>query len=488
MIIQKIKENPLVTIIFTISTLLFLYQHSTTIVWDFSAYILNAQYLFYQGTYFEVYRAPIMPLLLGFFLIFKSLAPYLYIVFTSSLFLYSNIKLSGVIYKKYFSKYLIKKSTIFFLFYFFSLSPFVLKYGISTGTELLSLAFFELFLIFYIENKLSGHFLALAFLTRYNFLLFVPLLLLNKDYKKILKNFLIFFAMIFPWLLFNYIKFGNWFTSIVDSYALNIFNRSYLIQPFPFLAPFEVIGWFLPFFLIGIFIAIKEILKNKSIIKNKYTLLFFLIFLLILFDFKNTPLKIIRYLFALSLPIAFFSTIAAITIIKKYPKIQKYILAVLIIGFLISSSSLFLFQNQIKNNDDLFYDAAKDIKQLNLQNCRILSPHWVPVTYYTENVYPLGLNKIPQALENDKIILIFKNFTTIDDLFEKEYLENIPRFIDREKYFFLAKKGLTNETCMPRYVYNEPYTRNHCEIISKKFSKIKLEKLSLKICKLTNKN
>ena len=125
---EMIKNNFLIVILFIISTSFFIFQHYNMLSWDFSSYVLNAKYLFYNGTYFEVYRAPMASFLLGFFLLFNNLSEYLYIIFVSSLFFYANIKLSTILFEKYFSKSIENKETIknnnkqliMFVFYFFS--------------------------------------------------------------------------------------------------------------------------------------------------------------------------------------------------------------------------------------------------------------------------------------------------------------------------------------------------------------------------------
>ena len=493
---EGIKNNFLIIILFIISTSFFIFQHYNMLSWDFSSYVLNAKYLFYNGTYFEVYRAPMASFILGFFLLFKSISEYLYIIFVSSLFFYANIKLSTILFEKYFSKSIenrenIKnenKQLIIFVFYFFSLSYFVLLFGTQVGTELLGLAFFELFLAYFLNNKVSGHFLALAFLSRYNFMLFLPFLLLNKDYKKILKNILAFILVISPWLIFNYLTFGNFFTSIIDSYALNVFNRQDVAQQFRFISLLKPINWFLPLFLIGIFYSLMKIIKNRNklIYNDKEDWLFFAVFLLIIYDFYSTPFKINRYLFNLSLPIAFFSLSGTIFLRKMFKIPSKIIIIIFLIIFLFTSYGLYLNYKNLRPEYNKFYDAAKDIKELNIENCLILSPHWVLITYFTENVYPLGLNNLNESINRNEIILIFYKDTTIDDMFNINDIDKLPQILKTNNYVFLGKKGISNETCSKKYVYNPPYVKNHCEIISTKFKKIGFDKLALKSCNLIN--
>ena len=89
------KENLLIVFVFVSSTSFFIYQHSTGISWDFSVYVLNAKYIFSDGKYFEWLRPPLIPVFLGLFSLFGwKASEYLFIIFTSGLFLFSSIKLS----------------------------------------------------------------------------------------------------------------------------------------------------------------------------------------------------------------------------------------------------------------------------------------------------------------------------------------------------------------------------------------------------------
>jgi|APSaa5957512576_1039674.scaffolds.fasta_scaffold01023_2 hypothetical protein len=479
----KTKEHQSIFLMFILTTFFLIFQHKTAQSWDFSVYVLNAKYLFSNGTYFELYRAPLASGLLGLLFIFGKLSEYIYLIITSTLFLIANLKLSNSIFKKY-----PKKELAQLIFYFFSLSIFVLVYATSVGTELLGLAFFELFLAALINKKVSGHYLGLAILTRYNFLIFFPFLFFNKNYKKIIKNTFLTFIIILPWGIFNFIRYNNWFASIIDSYALNVYLRDYIFQSFNFLIIAKLTTWFLPLTIIGLTLSILQIIKTKNLKSKSLSIIFILISILIIFDCYQIPLKIERYLFNLSLPIAFFSSIGFLYLYNKIKIPKKIIIFALVIIFLLIISTLTFGAYQRRHYTDKFYNAAQDIKKLDLTSCEILSPHWVPVTYYTENVYALGSNSIQSSIYNNKIILIFKGETTIDDLFKTSEIESTNKIYETEEYFLIGKVNLTKINCAPKYVYNSTIVNNHCEILSKRFTKIKLETISYKTCELINFN
>ncbi len=477
------KQNKLLIFLFLVSTSLFCYEHSANLSWDFSAYVLNAKYLFYNGTYFETLRPPMVPLLLAPFLIFGVIGEYLYIILVSCLFFYSSIKLSDTLFKNQ-DKYLMR-----FAFYLFSLGTFQLHYSIFAGSELLGLVFFELFLVQLLTGKVSGFYFGLAFLTRYNFLIFFPLLFLNKDYKKIIKNLLLFLAVVFPWFLFNYIHFGNWFTSFVDAYANNVLFRDYIHTPLKFMDVFSVFGLSFIFFIIGIIFWLKDIRLSKQWFKENLISLFFIIlFFFIIWDYSKIPLKDKRYLFNLILPIAFFSVKGVIEILKlRINYVKEKVIFILIILFLISSLTVFMGFYRNYGWSDSYLNAANDIKSLGIENCEILAPDWVLVTYYTENVYPLGKNPVNQSLKEGKIILIFEwNGNAIDDTYSINELESNFKLLEKRDYVFYVKPGFSNETCAKKYVFDETYVRNHCEVISSRFKKIGLDGFVKSFCDWIN--
>jgi hypothetical protein len=456
--------------------------------WDFVSYIANAKYLFYEGSYFEVYRAPIVSLILAIFLWMGKIAEYLFIIIVSLIHLYSIIQLSDSLYDKYLFRYKLKKETVRFLFYLFSLSPFVLSYGLSIGTELLALSFFQLFLANFIEDKNSGAYLALAVLTRYNFLLFFPFLFFNKKIKKILLNLGSFLIVLFPWFLFNFLKFGNWFTSIVDSYFLNIVSRQDAVQPFNFSALLYVISWLLPFLIIGLGFFLSNLIKEKKkVLDFRYEFLFLIISLLFLWDFYHTPFKIARYTFNLSLPIAFFCVLGAIYLLKKMKTKefrQSILLILLLFSIIISLFVLAFYYNQ-RGIDDIYRDAAEDLKELNLQGCKTLSPHWVPINYYLEQssllTYDIGI-----AIYNKEIVVIFQNYPTMDDEYDIERLESYNQLKNTEDYIIFGKENITSDDCKKWQGFDSSMISDQCIVISSMFKNIGLDKFASKMCNLVN--
>ena len=482
------KENPILSALFAITTIFFLIQHYFNFTWDFAAYLANAKYLFYGGNYFEVYRAPLISIILAPLLLLGTIAPYAYVLLISALFFYSTIKLSNALFEKYFYKYNIKKKTINLIFYIFSLNFFVLIFGLIVGTELLALALFQLFLAYFILNKNSGHLLALTFLSRYNFFIFIPLLFINKSIKKIIKNLALFSLFIFPWLLFNKLKWGNWFTSIADSFYLNIFSRLGIAEAFQFSSILNVTNWLLPFFLIGLLVPIIILIrsKNKKLSTYKYEILFLSIFLLFLYDIQGIPFKITRYLFNLALPIAFFSTLGATFILINLKKsFKKLFTTALIVALLITMIIAAQYSFTIDSSDTMYSEAAQSIEELGLTECQILSPHWVPINYYNGNTRYLPYD-IPDGLSKNEIMLIFYQYPTMDDQFDITKVDDYPNLIKTDNHIIIANENITNETCIKARGHSSPMTEYPCDILSKKFKTKWISTTFKKICDAIN--
>ena len=476
---QKISENKLLFSVFLISTLFFLFQHYFHLEWDFSSYVLNAKYWFHHGTYFELYRAPMLQTLFGFFLIFGKFGEYLFVIFSSSVFFYANTLLSEKLFKN-------KKNKDFskLIFYLASLTPFVLIYATLAGTELLSLAFFEIFLAFLLSKKDSGHFLAFATLTRYNFVLFTPFILLYKKPKKIIRNLIWFTIPFIPWFIYNYFKYTNPLASILDSYALNVFFRKSITQPFLLKQLLPVINWLLPFFIAGILVVAYTMIKNKKVWKHKTPLILFAIFLFNLYDFIHVPFKITRYLFGMSLPIAYFSTYFFIYLKNKTQIRKKLIVGLFLLIFLLSIFAISVKVVQGRQESATYKSAANQIEKMNLTNCEILSPAWVPVTYYTQNVYPLGANNVSFSIKQKKIVLIFKNAPTMDDSFSQAQIDSAPKIYETNAYYLLG--NVTSQTCKSKYTYNSRYyQQDYCEFIKR--AEPSIGNIGLKVCKLFEK-
>lgn len=278
-------------VFFLFATGLMLYQHSTGWSWDFNTYSMIGEYIFHGGTYMEWLRPPLASNAMGFlqYVFTRKVSEYVFIGLTSAFFLYSSRKFS-----ERFDLNLEK-------FYVFALTPAVIFFSTMNGTEMLSLAFALLFLADFRTPK-SGLWLGLAFLTRYNFGMLIPLVILQKDIKKIIKTGVISGLTLVPWLLYNYIQTGNPLTSFGNFLMLNVFLR-YTSTP---LDPQNLLLMTLPTATILLAYLKPEI--REKITPGREDLLILSYSGLIGLSYITADYRSLRYLYPLTLPVAFYAS------------------------------------------------------------------------------------------------------------------------------------------------------------------------------------
>ncbi|MEM2089629.1 MAG: hypothetical protein QXL88_00850 [Candidatus Pacearchaeota archaeon] len=436
-------EFAILLILFIIATTFFIIQHAYSLKWDFSAYVLNAKYLFSNGSYFEWLRLPLVTLLIGIFSFITfgnyTAAEYFYIIFVSFLFFLASVNLA-------------KKLRINSLvFYALMLSPSLLLIGLSEGTELLVLTFLMFALNFLFSEARSsaallGIFIGLASLTHYTALAFVFLFFVRKPLCKRACTSLIFFlVVVLPWFLYNFFVTGSFLTSIVDAYAQNIYFRRYLFMPFNWTHFFKIFSYYCIFFVLGIIICFKK-LKHKEM--NCFSpLIMLLIFFLVLFSYSRIPLKTPRYLFSLSLPIAFFSTFFFEKLKEKSKKLFVIaIIAIVLFNFIFAFSNFFVSFS----SKEVYKNALESLDK----KCMYASDHWVYLNYFgfVAEPMPWDQEELLHELEKGKRFVIFGSAEP-EYLSNSSFLETLPKINKTSNYLVLG-----NETfCMEPYKVDTTY-------------------------------
>ncbi len=437
-----LKNNKVYIALFIASTSFFIYQHMINQqLWDFYAYLMNGKFWFHHGYYFELLRPPLAPLIIG-LLGANLFAEYAYVVIISALFALSTYLLAKEL----------KINEV--IFYALLLNTSTLLFGLAEGTELLSMALIEVSILMILKDDFkSGIFLGLASLTRYTNLISTVIMFFHKDWKKIGLGLLIFLLTLTPWLLYNKLAFGNYFASMADSYALNVFSRKDISQP-PKLFDFIVIGNILwVTFLMGL----REFKFNR-----KDGIMLTLMFLTII-SYLLTPLKTARYLFLVILPLAYFSSKIKIS--------NNQAIVIFIVMLLVA----FISQPRASKLNSTIYE----IKELNLSHCELESNVWVLLNYYgfpTEP--PVHGYEAQKEVEKGKILIEYKN---ID-----EFANVTPLLYSNERYIIGGYKNCTKQKTpiIFSYIkqlnydyklvgYNENYS--YCDIFFPR------------ICKLVNK-
>ena len=344
-----LKKNYSILILFILSTAFWIYQSAKFWVWDFSSYLLNAQYWFSDGIYLEITRAPLTSIMLGLlhFISTWEFVSYLYIIVVSAIFAFSSVKLAEALKLKH------KE-----LFYALELTPFVLLVGMFAGTELLTLALLQLG-VAYLSKVKSGLFLGLAGLARYTSLVYGALLLLKR--KNLLLKIGAFAIPVGLWLLYNYIAYGNPLQSIYTAGVINITSRGYDFASIGsnFIV---VLGIYLPFVILGLWLARKY---NKEILTLvlAFTGLTVLSYLLI-------PHIEARYLFNLAMPVAFFSYLVFSKLSKG--KLKAIILvAIVLVNFGLAFWFLPVTVGMPQSELDQFTDVGDKLE------CACASNQWV---------------------------------------------------------------------------------------------------------------
>lgn len=390
------KKQIVILILFIFSTSYFIYQHYIDFPWDFSVHVLNAKYWFSNEDYFESYRPPLMTFIIGFFSIFGwKVSEYLFIIFSNALFTFSTLRLA-------------KKLNIDeLIYYFFCISPFFLFYGILGGTELLALSFLQLALSEFFVKRTYGQYLGLAFLARYPSLIFLFLFALYR--KNFMKNILSFIAVMTPWFIYNKLKLGHSFSSIINSYSLN-----YLFQTssgkIEIIDILFVFSFFLPFFIFGFFKSIRFIIyKNKD--KILVNAVFLAITAVIIYQILTIPMKDLRYWYLIVIPIAYYSAYSI-----NETKIKKKHIFVLVSVFVLNIIFLCLIHGNYHFTDrEKYNDAANKIVQLNISSCRLESDHWPLLNYIGINVEPVGWDLYSEhTLSNGTYQILFNRIARSD--------------------------------------------------------------------------
>lgn len=283
------KYSNLTLVAFILSTALMMYQHYLGWSWDFNVYSMIGQYLFHDGFYMEWLRPPVASATMGLlqFIVPQKISEYLFILISSWAFLYSSRRLS--------QSYEFDSET----FYILILTPAAIFYSTMAGTEMLSLSFVMLFLAD-LDKPKTGLWLGLAFLTRYNYGLIIPLTLLQKDILKTVKTGIIAGLTLVPWLTYNFLAVGNPLASFGNFLMLNVFLRN-INSPLA-LENFILVG--LPSVLLLTAYLKPEVrekvsLDNINLFMISYTGL-------IALSYFTADLRSIRYLYPLIIPVAFY--------------------------------------------------------------------------------------------------------------------------------------------------------------------------------------
>jgi len=427
------REQKWLGLVFVLTTFIFVLQHVNQGSWDFHAYVLNSEYWFHRGSYFEPFRPPLTAFVVGLLgLILPRLAAeYAFIVLVSLLFGYGTVRFARAA----------KLNPVWF--YLISSNAYLLLVGLVDGSELLTFALLELFVASLIENRDSGGYLGLMSLARYTGFSFVPLLLAHGKVKKIAKNVVFFVLPLVPWFIYNFVKWGNWFTSIADQYANNIYFRDYMWGPMQLSHFVRVANVQSVFALVGFGVVVYELFKHRrQLRKERANLLVLAVAVLSVYTYGLAPLKLHRYLFNLLLPISYFAYKGVVQVVtwcerlridqKKWVTI--FVLVIFALGYVVALSDASI----VKFDRARYLRGIADLKAK--EGCAVSSNAWVELTYYgfAAGDFPRR-ELLNRSLERGEIVVLFKYIGEPQYADDEVFLHEFAVVKQTSEYIILGK-------------------------------------------------
>ena len=378
--------------------------------WDLIAHILYAKGIV-KGDYnlIEWERAPLSGLvLIPFYIFFGNNSGYFYIIANIIITYALAIEIS----RKLNYNELIFTSIL--------LTPFpLLFYTIFNGAEILSINFLLFGIFLFLKNKnYFSLFLALAALTKVIAFPFVVLILFSNN-KKL--SFLYYIFPFIPWLIFNYIAFGNPLFNYIETIKIalnssfpnfnNLYSLIYMLAPF------------LIFYFVLFLIYLKENYgksQNKLYSLNDpiFIIFFINLFILLLSGlFSNAVYTIPRWSYIIYVPFVFIFA----NRVRNWDKAIFYINIMLFI-FLVFNMNLIVNVYSTNERNPNLITAINYIKAHNYSI--VASNVWVLLDFYNiSSISPYnnytykpiliinGIGTSPKLfnLENYKEIIINKN-------------------------------------------------------------------------------
>lgn len=366
--------------------------------WDETVYLQNAETLFFGATnYNELsFRPPLISIIFGLgFLIWHST------IFASII--EAALATLAPIFFFLIGKKLYGSKTGIVAALMIGFSPFVIQNAnyLMTDVPVISLMAISFYLAIFRERKwtlfLSGIFLALATLMKFDAVLLVPILLLYLAINKTkFRNFLFFCAgaliPMIPYLIIMQISYGSFLEPFIkgNSFVQGATENSwfYFKNAFVAFTPLASLG-----FLIFLGYSIKDFIKKK-IIPKKEELIFLLWITIVLIFLIHTPHKELRYILPIGVPFILLAARGLFyipqRIFKKNAKVASIVMICIIFVFLLAAAFVYHANyegNQIINNSKSADMIASSYLVNNLKYNGSLhffvNDNWPVFAYYT---------------------------------------------------------------------------------------------------------
>jgi hypothetical protein len=278
------------------------------------------------------------------------------------------------------------------------LNPYALYFFfVPNGMEGLSIIFVLLGITALAKrSSTSGIFFGLASLAKYPAIIFLPLIILLWDRKKITFAATFEFLMLLPWLLFNYIVYGNPIYSYLAAVSNVITSGGYAaVHP---LAVLAVVAYPAAFAAAAFVLwhrrhgrlNVRIGYRGKVLLAFAALALVGYAFVLPHNDFFTQ--ERFGYLFFTALVLLSVSFLSKETMHKAAAKrnIAIIAIAILCVGlaytYITSNTAIVKYYNP--NNPDNIYQAAYgQLSNLGFENCRFITNAWVPMLYQQMSAY-----------------------------------------------------------------------------------------------------
>lgn len=427
------KQKTIFYVILFIYTLFLIWYsfNDVSIWWDESVYIGMGKYIATGGNLgmWEIFRPPLLPLIYS--VLYKLNIPL--IIAGKVIVMISSI---GSVLLAYLITESIKKNSGIFSSIFLMITPIFFLYSRVPMTDIISIFFALLSILIFIRERyfLTGVFVALLFLLRFpQGLLLVPICLTciyfsyNKDYFlwfkssffKLLYIFLGFIILVIPYLISNYLLYGNVLEPfILGNLAVSLSSELYDMGLFYYpkalfkIAPFLFLSLFTPILLFN-----KKFLEEYG---QKRNLLFVLITLLIIFLYFFLQVhKELRYSLAFVPYLAILSGIYLYYIFIYFKRVKLFSI-LFVIGIIFS-----IYFSSYHYKDDTGYDYI------------ILNNYFDSL-----NGKYISTTPIPAVFGNVHILSLFERATGFEDLFNKNY-DLLNGVIIKDCDLFCKEKSIT---------------------------------------------
>jgi 4-amino-4-deoxy-L-arabinose transferase-like glycosyltransferase len=448
------KQKCIISILlFTYTLFLVWYSfNDISVWWDEAVYIGMGKYIATGGHLgiWEIFRPPLLPLIYSF--LYKLHIP---IIFAGKIIVI--ISSVGSLYLTYRISETIKKSSGIYSSIFLGLTPIFFLYSRVPMTDIISIFFVLMTLFCFIRQKyfLTGIFIALAFLTRFpQGLILLPIGIMaiykayDKNLKKWMSNTIInlisifagFIILILPYLICNYILYGNIFEPfILASQAVSLSSELYNLGIFYYAdSLFKIIPFVYLSLLFPLIFFKKEFFDNKNH-KENYILILITVVSFLIYFFLQIH-KELRYSLAFIPYLSILSGVVFIYIIKIFKR-EKLILIVLI-GWMMYLT----FNSYLYFKDEGGYNYV------------VLNNHMDSL-----NGSYLSTTPLPAVFGKVKIVSLFESYRSFNRSFEKN-VDNLDGIFIKDCDIYCAEK---NDT---KLCYND-LSLIHAKIEEYKFKK-----------------